>query len=92
MNSKPANFFFRCFSTNSNVNGYEIEAIPIPSITTTKQKKIIALVDKIFAAKKANSQMDTSVWEEEIDFIVYKLYGLTKKEIKVVKEMRIKNL
>ena len=84
MNSKPANFFFRCFSTNSNVNGYEIEAIPIPSITTTKQKKIIALVDKIFAAKKANSQMDTSVWEEEIDFIVYKLYGLNYDEVLVV--------
>ena len=85
MNSKPANFFFRCFSTNSNVNGYEIEAIPIPSISTYKQQEIIALVDKILAAKKSNPQVDTSAWEEEIDGLVYGLYGLSDEEINIVK-------
>ncbi|MBQ3945944.1 MAG: N-6 DNA methylase [Alphaproteobacteria bacterium] len=84
LNSKSANFFFRCFSTNSNVNAYEIEAIPIPSITTTKQKKIIALVDKILAAKKANPQADTREMEQQIDFLVYHLYGLTYEEVLIV--------
>lgn len=45
---------------------------------------IIALVDKILAAKKANPQVDTSAWEREIDGLVYELYGLTEEEVKVV--------
>ena len=28
LNSKPINWFFRCFSTNSNVNGYEVDNFP----------------------------------------------------------------
>ena len=45
---------------------------------------IIALVDKILAAKKTNSQADTGAWEREIDGLVYELYGLTEDEVKVV--------
>ena len=33
MNSKIINWYFRCFSTNSNVNGYEIESIPVPQVS-----------------------------------------------------------
>lgn len=84
MNSKLANFFFRCFSTNSNVNGYEVEAIPIPAATAAQQQPIIALVDRILAAKHDNPQADTSADEKEIDRLVYKLYGLTDEEVKVV--------
>ena len=31
LNSKVINWFFRCFSTNSNVNGYEVDNFPIPN-------------------------------------------------------------
>ena len=44
------------------------------------------LVDKILAAKRANPQADTSAWEREIDERVYRLYGLTAAEIKIVEE------
>ena len=61
-----------------------IEALPIPSATPAQQKPIIALVDKILAAKKANPQADTSKEEAEIDRLVYQLYGLSEDEIKIV--------
>ncbi len=35
---------------------------------------------KILAAKKA----DTGAWEAEIDFLVYKLYGLSYDEVLIV--------
>ena len=61
-----------------------IRNIPIPSATPAQQKPIIALVDRILAAKKANSSTDTSALEAEIDILVYHLYGLTDKEIDAV--------
>jgi adenine-specific DNA-methyltransferase len=36
------------------------------------------------AAKRSNPQADTSAWEREIDERVYRLYGLTPAEIKIV--------
>lgn len=58
--------------------------IPIPSVSPEQQAPIIELVDKILSAKEANPQVDTSVWEAEIDKLVYQLYGLTEEEIAVV--------
>ena len=43
-------------------------------------------VDKILAAKRGNPAADTSAWEREMDERVYRLYGLTPEEIKVVEE------
>ena len=88
------NWYFRCFSTNSNVNSYEVEQLPIPSATPAQQQKIITLVDKILAAKKDcrvkhsnDSELaDTSTLEMQIDALVYKLYGLTDEEIKIIEQ------
>jgi hypothetical protein len=41
-------------------------------------------VERILAAKRANPQADTSAWEREIDERVYRLYGLTPAEIKLI--------
>lgn len=84
-NSKLLNYIFKLLSTNSNVNGYEVDNLPIANnIPVDYRMKLIALVDQILAAKKQNPQADTSAWEREIDLLVYALYGLTKDEIKVV--------
>ncbi|HRT59142.1 MAG TPA: hypothetical protein P5038_21145 [Candidatus Paceibacterota bacterium] len=40
---------------------------------------------KSVRAKRANPAADVSAWEREIDDRVYRLYGLTKEEIKIVK-------
>ena len=42
------------------------------------------LVNRIMASKRANPQADTSALEQEIDRLVYELYGLTEEEIAVV--------
>ena len=84
LNSKLLDWLFRKTSTNNHCNMYELVDLPIPSATPTQQKPIIALVDKILAAKKANPQADTSKEEAEIDRLVYALYGLSEDEIKVV--------
>ena len=44
--------------------------------------KIVGLVDKVIEGKKNN--IDTKELEEEIDRIVYTLYGLTEEEIKII--------
>jgi adenine-specific DNA-methyltransferase len=44
------------------------------------------LVDKILAAKRTDAAADVSAWEREIDERVYRLYGLTAAEIKIVEE------
>ena len=86
MNSKAANIFFRCFSTNSNVNGYEIENIPIPYMSQCIQTEIIRKVKSILAMKKENYNSDTSALEDEIDKLVYQLYDLTEEEIYIVEQ------
>ena len=84
LNSKIANWYFRCFSTNSNVNSYEVESIPIPSIDENQQHYIGSIVSKILSAKASSPLADTSAQEQEIDRLVYKLYGLTYDEVKIV--------
>ena len=86
-NSNLLNFIFKATSTSSNVNGYEVDALPLPQLSEENaelQLQIILLVDKILAAKKTDSNADTSAMEAEIDRLVYDLYGLTDEEIKVV--------
>lgn len=88
-NSKLLNSIFKATSTSSNVNGYEVDALPLPQLSEENselQQQIISLVDKILAAKKANHTADTTALEAEIDRLVYALYGLSEDEIKIVGE------
>jgi len=88
LNSKLLNFVFKCKSTSSNVNGYEVDELPIPkTIDETTQKKIERLVDKILAVKKKDPKADTRQLETEIDQMVYKLYDLTPEEITIVENV-----
>jgi Alw26I/Eco31I/Esp3I family type II restriction m6 adenine DNA methyltransferase len=85
INSKLLNFLFKCKSTSSNVNGYEVDDLPIPKdIDEIIEGDIEKLVDKILNAKK-NQRADTSDLERKIDQLVYNLYGLTDEEIAIVK-------
>ena len=87
LNSKLLNWLFKITSTNNHVNLYELESLPIPKITKSNQKivnEIIALVDEILKLKAKDSTTDTSKLESEIDSLVYKLYNLTNKEIKII--------
>ena len=43
-------------------------------------------MDQILGAKRADAAADVSAWEKEVDERVYRLYGLTPEEIKLVEE------
>ncbi|HEY4715621.1 MAG TPA: TaqI-like C-terminal specificity domain-containing protein, partial [bacterium] len=65
--------------------------IPIKKIAKIEQKPFIALVDKILAITKDDDYLTNSTkqakvkeYERQIDQMVYKLYGLTDEEIKIV--------
>jgi len=64
--------------------GDRMAKIGIPVATAQQRAGIESLVNRIVAAKKADPTADTSLWEREIDERVYKLYGLTAEEIKIV--------
>ena len=90
LNSKLFWYFISHTSTALRGDAYRLTPeflndFVFPDITPAQQKPIIALVDKILAAKKANPQADTSKDEAEIDRLVYALYGLSEDEIKIVK-------
>ena len=86
LNSKTINWFFRCFSTNSNVNGYEVDNFPIPQLSPNTQATISELVKKVIDAKRTNSSTDTSAIEKQIDELVYQAYELSKDDIKIIEQ------
>lgn len=80
LNSSLINWLFKLYSTNSNVNSYEIESLPL----NKNFKRLTSLVTQILTAKRAEPAADTTAVEAEIDVLVYKLYGLTYAEVLVV--------
>lgn len=93
LNSRLLNWFFKTFSTNSNVNGYEVDNLPIIDVSASKQKPLINLVSKIMdVAKSADYEKSDAKrakvkeYEKQIDQLVYKLYGLTDEEIKTIED------
>ncbi|MCZ2131132.1 MAG: Eco57I restriction-modification methylase domain-containing protein [Bacteroidia bacterium] len=56
--------------------------IPIP--TNEQENEICTLLDKIIEFKNQNPSADTTDLENQIDQLVYNLYGLTEEEIKIV--------
>ena len=58
--------------------------LPLVIPDSAKQREIADLAKRILAAKRQNSEADTTALEQEIDRLVYDLYGLTPEEIKIV--------
>ena len=87
LNSKAVRFWHKkVFPEGLHIKIYQLKEIPIPSIKEEEQKPFIMLVNQILAIKRRNISEDTSDLESEIDHLVYKLYGLTEEEIKIVEE------
>lgn len=69
-----------------------LELVPIPPISENEQRSFVEIVDKIYEIT-SNSDYDSEnppeeqrTLEEEIDQMVYQIYGLTREEIKFVEE------
>jgi spore coat polysaccharide biosynthesis predicted glycosyltransferase SpsG len=55
-------------------------------MTPEQQQAIIDLVSTILAQKKADPTADTSIEENEIDRLVYDLYGINETERKLIEQ------
>jgi len=73
------------FSVQDCIRQY-VEQIPIPTTPPAERTALEGLVERILKAKRANPAADVSAQEREIDDRVYRLYGLTPAEIKIVEE------
>ena len=69
-----------------------LETLPIPFATPHQQTSVSSCVDRILAAKQADPAVDTTKLEDEIDELVYDLYGLTPDEKKLVKESVVRGV
>ena len=82
LNSSLLNWLFKKQSTNSNVNGYEIDRLPVVFPDKRKEEAVVKLVDKITAV--ANKPREVTDITKQIDKIVYSIYGLKADRIAIV--------
>ena len=79
LNSSLINWFFAKSSTNSNVNGYEVDNLPIKPASNVHKIEIVSLVNRILSGEVSlNSGM------EEIDKLIFSIYDLTSDDIELV--------
>jgi len=81
LNSRILNFVFSMTSTNSNVNGYEVDNLPIVIAESDTQKTVAILVSKIIATKERHEGVSTDKLEREVEQIVGSIYRLTDEQI-----------
>ena len=78
LNSKLLNFIFKQFSTNSNVNGYEVDNLPI----IKERDNIIS--EKVKQLYQENDESVRYEIEKQIDKRIFQLYGLTYEDVLIV--------
>jgi hypothetical protein len=92
LNSKLLDFYYKKkFSTKKEeafpeIQTYLYEQLPLPIVNQEQQNKVICIVDTILQLKSGNNNADISSLENEINVIVYDLYGLTDAEIKIIEQ------
>ena len=84
LNSSIINWIFNSRSTNSNVNNYEIERLPIPKFNDNDKKTIEELVNKCIELKENDENADIKLIQNDIDKIIYELYDINEDEIKII--------
>ena len=92
LNSK---LFKYCFANNfSEIQGNTrvlskviFEQLPIKKISKAEQQPFIDRVNAIIDTKKQNANSDTSIIEDEIDQLIYKLYDLSEEDILIVDKL-----
>jgi adenine-specific DNA-methyltransferase len=63
----------------------EFKNLPIPK-DFNSYKNLSEIVDEILEQKRQNPEIDISILEANIDKLVYKLFGLTEEEIRIVEK------
>ena len=84
LNSFLLNWVFKKNSTNSNVNCYEINCLPILVPSSSQQETIVKLVDSILEKYTNGTEADIPKIDKCIDNFVYRFYNLTYNEVKII--------
>ena len=90
LNSKLATFYHFNHSPKATKGAFpkilvsDVKTFPLPNIDEETRIVIDEKVSRILSAKQSDPSADTTVLENEINFMVYKLYGLTYDEVLVV--------
>lgn len=88
LNSKLIEYWLRnkgkMQGNNFQIDKEPLLALPLINADEKITKLIELLVDAILSAKKDNPVADTSVLEQQIDHLVFRLYELTYEEVKIV--------
>lgn len=86
LNSKVLRWFYESTFPTLHVQRDELASLPLPQFMfdVNVQADIVKIVNNILSDKKEDPQADTSELENKIDFLVYKLYGLSYDEVLVV--------
>ncbi|MEM6816172.1 MAG: hypothetical protein AAF600_17585 [Bacteroidota bacterium] len=82
LNSSLYIWIFKKTSTNSNVNGYEIDNMTVPKLSSDVRSSMQDLANTIIELKK--DQKSSLELERKVDIIVYKLYSLDYVQIKII--------
>jgi len=96
-NSTLANWWFvKRYGLLMEVAGFKVARLPLPSKWLDKQARIVALVDRMLELnKKKHSRRPSpaqlrrlerkiALMDKKIDELVYKLYGITEQERKII--------
>jgi hypothetical protein len=88
LNSKACQYYYSSkFKSDTDlfpkIRIKQARLLPIP-FSTVNQQPVVDLVDRILNAKRNNSNADISLLEQQIDHLVYHLYGLTYDEVLIV--------
>ena len=83
LNSGVAQFIFKKQFNSVKVLRSHIESIPIPSVDNNMQEKVIAVADRLISC---DDLAEKEKLYEELDSIIFDIYGLSNEEIRIIKE------
>ncbi len=90
LNSKLATYYHFHHSPKATKGAFpkilvqDIKGFPLPIASDEQISSLGKVSKKVLTKKKSNLATDTSVLENQIDFLVYHLYGLTYDEVLIV--------
>jgi len=85
LNTKLFNWMFRMFSTNSNINNYEISGLPLLPFSNNEKKLVNNIYSKLSKYTTESCKSDLFIQlESELDSLIYKKFNLSGKDISII--------
>ena len=84
-NSHLLNWFFKKLSTNSNVNGYEVDNLPVVIPEKQLLQEVENIVITMLNTINEDNRQDDSL-DAKLNEAIYKIYGLSEEAIKEIEK------